>query len=180
MRYKKVTDGAMSFKGILSSPYFWAFEQAHDLLATRSIWLKTQLHCIFLQEWKKLFEPQVDVWASVWFYSSQSNHSSRTPVSLLSGKHPHNDCFVLFSNVLMIPSCRFRWQAVQVPQRQQNWRKKTGCNCNDTSSQVNFNVIVQFAAFYVFLQALGLVIDQYWNSNSSHKTLTKNSDKSRQ
>ena len=28
-------------------------------------------------------------------------------------------------------------------------------------TQVGFNVIVQFAAFYVFLQALGLVIDQY-------------------
>ena len=148
MRYKKVTDGAMSFKGILSSP----FEQAHNLLATRSIWLKTQLHCIFLQEGKKLLEPQVDVWASsVWFFSLQLNHRSRThlspsclesihisivsfffwwlsysfrtPVFLLSGKHPHNDCFVLFSNVLMIPSCRFRWQAVQVPQRQQNWKQ---------------------------------------------------------
>ena len=49
MRYKELTDGAMSFKGILSSPFFSAF-QPHNLLATRSTWLKTLLRFIFLQE----------------------------------------------------------------------------------------------------------------------------------
>ena len=170
----------MSFKEILSSPYFWAFE-LHDLLATRSIWLKIQLHCIFMQEGKKLFEPQVDVWASsVWFSSSQLNHRSRTHLSPSCLESIHTMIVSFF-----FPTCWWFPLVVLDGRRSKSLKdskteNKTGCNCNDTNSQVNFNVIVQFAAFYVFLQALGLVITQYWNSNSGHKTLTKNSDKSRQ
>ena len=132
--------------------------------------VKTQLHCIFLQEGKKA---QVDVWASVCFSSSKLNHRSRVHLSPSGLERIHISIVSsYFYDMVMIPS-GYRCQAVQCPSPPKTAKLKTK-QIVIAITQVHKLILMSLSNLPLFMfscRHLDLLhIDQYWTSTSSHKS----------